>query len=132
MNTMSNKVDRVTATIRYSREENGAWKSLELGAEASIGLEDDWQISQALLYTQLAKQLKSLWAANGYKPSENGSHGPEKAVETPAREHWCRSTKWSLGGLRRTAGSGTPTGQKKAGAKSSPARKQPERRSTKA
>jgi hypothetical protein len=83
------KVDRVTATIRYSKDENNAWKSLELGAEASIGPEDDWQISQALLYVQLAEQLKSLWSANGHKPSENGLHGAEKAVETPAREHWC-------------------------------------------
>jgi hypothetical protein len=83
------KVERVNAKVRYSREENGAWKSLELGAEASIGPEDDWQISQALLYVQLAEQLKSLWSANGHKPTENGSHGTEKAVETPVREHWC-------------------------------------------
>jgi hypothetical protein len=89
------KVERVNATIRYSREENGAWKSLELGAEASIGLDDDWQISQALLYTQRADQLKSLWRANGQEHAQNGPERPVepdweeiKAVPLP-QEHWC-------------------------------------------
>jgi hypothetical protein len=75
------KVERVTATIRYSKEENGAWKSLELGAEASIAPADDWQISQALLYVELAGQLKSLWAANDHKPQEHAQNGSEKPTE---------------------------------------------------
>jgi hypothetical protein len=93
------KVERVTATIRYSKEENGAWKSLELGAEASIAPEDDWQISQALLYVELAGQLKTLWAANGHKPQEPAQNDSGKPVQEATWEeiqsmpspkaHWC-------------------------------------------
>jgi hypothetical protein len=55
-------VTKVTATIRYSQDTGkGAWKSLELGGEASINEREDWQAAQATLYGQLARQFKTLW-----------------------------------------------------------------------
>ena len=38
------KVDKVTATIKYSQDTGkGAWKAVELGAEATIDANDAWQ-----------------------------------------------------------------------------------------
>jgi hypothetical protein len=62
-------VSKVTATIRYSQDTGkGAWKSLELGCEASITEREDWQKAQATLYGQLAQQFKALWSQNGTTP----------------------------------------------------------------
>ena len=62
-------VNKVTATVRYSQDSGkGAWKSLELGIEASIDEREDWQKAQATLYGQLAHQFKALWSQNGTAP----------------------------------------------------------------
>ncbi|MCH8279359.1 MAG: hypothetical protein J4O03_08785 [Chloroflexi bacterium] len=37
------KVDRVSATIKYSQDTgHGAWKSVEIGAEASVDERERW------------------------------------------------------------------------------------------
>ncbi len=60
------KIDRISANIRYSQDSGkGAWKALELTAEASLTPNENWQTAQADLYADLAKQFKSLWSANG-------------------------------------------------------------------
>jgi hypothetical protein len=74
------KVTTVTATLRYSAEAKGAWRSIEVGAEATLTNSDEtWETAQAELYHRLGQQLKTLWA-NG-----NGK------TETPAppKEHFC-------------------------------------------
>jgi hypothetical protein len=53
------KVTNVSATIRYSAEARGAWRSIELGAEATIAPSEDWHTAQQDLYAQLGKQLKN-------------------------------------------------------------------------
>jgi hypothetical protein len=68
------KVTVVKATLRFSKEAQGAWKSIEVGAEAEIEPKDKWQDAQAQLYRDLAQQMRTLWGANG--------NGHEK-------EHWC-------------------------------------------
>jgi hypothetical protein len=100
------KVNIVSATLRYSREEKGAWKSLELGVEASLDDREKWQAAQAQLYSELAAQLKQLWSQNGSEHSQNHQEAPridtqpssaidnhtsapEKA-SLPVPEHWCR------------------------------------------
>jgi hypothetical protein len=56
-------VTKVTATVRFTQDTGkGAWKSLELGCEASINEREDWQTAQATLYGQLAQQFKALWS----------------------------------------------------------------------
>ena len=89
------KVDRVTATIKYSQDTGkGAWKAVELGAEASLEPKDTWQTAQHQLYGELSQQLQKMWA-NG-KTAQNGSEShaqpttepePPPAPEKP--EHWC-------------------------------------------
>jgi hypothetical protein len=81
------KVTTVTATIRYSQDSGkGAWKSLELGAEAQVAPNEDWADVQVRLYDHLAQQFKQIWSKNG-----NGTHDAPPAPEIPAppREHWC-------------------------------------------
>jgi hypothetical protein len=99
------QVERINATIRYSQEIQGAWKSLELGAEASLEPDENWTIAQQGLYSLLTGQLKALWGnKNGHSPehAQNGAENhvegsweevtsyPSPAAEKPApREHWC-------------------------------------------
>jgi len=95
------KIEKVSATIRYSQDTGkGAWKVIELGAEASIGQKDNWKQAQTELYYQLGDQLRALWAnasSNGAGAAVNApggakSHGDEPAASEPAqtpRQHWC-------------------------------------------
>ena len=64
----------------YSKAQaDGAWKSIELSAEASLNAKEEWQEAQAELYSQLGQQLKAFWTtkANG-QASGNGQS-----------EHYC-------------------------------------------
>ena len=72
-------VNKVTATVRFSQDTGkGAWKSLELGCEASISEREDWQTAQATLYGQLAQQFKGLWSQNGTTPHQaHAQEAPE-------------------------------------------------------
>ena len=73
------KVDRVTATIRFSQDSGkGAWRSLELGAEAQVAPNENWVEAEEQLYRQLAQRTKTLWA--------NGSNGKTTAQELPEPE----------------------------------------------
>ena len=90
------KVDRITANIRYSQDSGkGAWKALELAAEASVAPNENWRHAQSQLYVDLAQQFKELWSTNGAAPPahQNGHQmdGAESApVEQPEHpEHWC-------------------------------------------
>ena len=83
------KVTTVTANIRYSRDTgHGAWKVVELGAEATVDQRDNWSDAQAALYHQLGQQLKALWT-NGQKAAKKPVEADDESVpmETPA--HYC-------------------------------------------
>ena len=54
------KVDRVSANIRFSQEIQGTWKSVELGAEATLTPNEDWHEAQTRLYAELTTELRSL------------------------------------------------------------------------
>jgi len=95
------KVEKVSANIRYSKaQEGGAWKTVELAAEASVTPSENWQEAQAQLYAELGQQLKALWGnGNGNHKAENGAVAaaearlePEPIRETPAPalEHYCQ------------------------------------------
>ena len=90
-------ITTVSATIRYSQDTgHGAWKVVELGAEASISDREFWQQAQSELYHQLSQQLRQLWH-NGNGATLNGNNGIESPVEplpepepTPTPPaHWC-------------------------------------------
>ena len=84
------KVTTVTATIKYSQDaRKGAWKAVEIGAEATVDANETWQTSQAHLYADLGQQLKALWS-NGQKAPEKPVEPADtgEATETPA--HYCQ------------------------------------------
>jgi hypothetical protein len=98
-------VSKVTATVRYSQDSGkGAWKSLELGCEASVNEREDWMKAQATLYGQLAGQFKTLWSQNGTIPhAQDAPEGhridaqpssaqasPDGNVSQPASAHFCQ------------------------------------------
>ena len=62
------RVTVVTATLRYSAEAKGAWRAIEVGAEAALTNSDEsWETAQAELYHRLGQQLKTLWASGTTK-----------------------------------------------------------------
>ena len=74
------KVTTVSANVRYSRPlGDGSYKTVELGAEASLSGQESWDKAQAELYEQLGSQLKALWNC------KNGGNGSE----TTTQEHFC-------------------------------------------
>lgn len=57
------KVERVSATIKYSQDTgHGAWKAVEIGAEASVDDREGWSQALSHLYDDLGQQLNMLWA----------------------------------------------------------------------
>ena len=90
-------ITTISATVRYSQDTGkGAWKVIELGAEASISDREHWKVAQSELYHQLSHQLRQLWN-NGNGAALNGQGSAETAIEpipepeptTTTREHWC-------------------------------------------
>src|ERR671919_198143 len=80
------KEPKETATLRYSAEAKGAWRTIEVGAEATLSNSDEsWESAQAELYHRLGQQLKTLWA-NGSGKAEAQEHPQQEA---PPKEHWC-------------------------------------------
>jgi hypothetical protein len=85
------KVDQVTATLRYSAEVKGAWRSVELGAEATVAPDESWEQEQEQLYHQLGERLKLIWASGdkGQPADLSVPKSPVEAAPAPARKHWC-------------------------------------------
>lgn len=81
------RVTKVTANLRYSAEAKGAWRSIELGAEASLtSSAEDWETAQADLYHQLGQQLNRFWSDGNGKADPQD---PPTDEPGPAKEHWC-------------------------------------------
>ena len=77
------KVEKISATIRYSQDTGkGAWKVIEIGAEASVSDREFWKQAQSELYYQLTDQLRQLWN-NGSTAALNGAGGAEMAIAGP-------------------------------------------------
>jgi hypothetical protein len=94
------KVTTVSANIRYSQDTGkGAWKAVEIGAEATVDQRERWDTALVSLYADLGQQLKALWAnGNGRKATEAPTEAAETPKEseptppTPAQtpEHYCQ------------------------------------------
>lgn len=84
------KVTTVSATIRFSEDSGkGAWKSLELGAEAVIEPQEDWEEVQARLYARLTNQFKGLWNKNSVSKANYQESMPLEALSAEP-EHFCQ------------------------------------------
>jgi len=79
------RIDRISANIRFSKDTgHGAWKTVELGAEATVEGAESWRDAQASLYQSLGQQLKALWGnGNGHHKAENGAVGAAEARLEP-------------------------------------------------
>ena len=93
------KVNKITAQVRYSQDTgHGAWKAIEIGAEATVDERERWAEALAHLYADLGRELKTLWAnGNGHKGPEPAQDRPEShresiAVGAPTQtpEHFCQ------------------------------------------
>ena len=90
------KVTTISANIRYSLDTgHGAWKVIELGAEATIDAKDSWQQAQHQLYGELSQQLQKMWANGKTAQNDHDSavetiKATEPAPAPPNPEHWCR------------------------------------------
>ncbi len=81
------RVDRVNVIIRYSQGSGKrAWKSIEIGAEASVDPRESWTEAQERLYVQLGQRMKVLWANSNGKSANQELPEPET---TPVKNHWC-------------------------------------------
>ncbi len=90
------QVVKVSASIRFSKDIGGSWKSVELAAEAAINHGEDWYQSQSQLYSELGQQLRDLWPGNGKGISDSTKSNetekeppksPEPTQSTPV--HYC-------------------------------------------
>ena len=78
------KVERVSATIKYSQDTgHGAWKAVEIGAEASVDDCEGWSQALAHLYGDLGQQLKTLWANGTGQNAQTRAEEPTEAASEP-------------------------------------------------
>ncbi len=81
------KVTTISANLRFSKDiGHGAWKVIEIGAEASLEPREDWQNAQTTLYQQLGQQMTVLWN-NGN--SKSAQEPPKPETPAPKPDHWC-------------------------------------------
>ena len=74
------QITTISASVRYSKPlGDGSYKTVELGAEATLTAEETWTEAQANLYQALGHQLKALWTSNG----NSGANGH------PTPGHYC-------------------------------------------
>lgn len=75
------KVERVSATIKYSRDTgHGAWKAVEIGAEASVDDREGWSPALSHLYGDLGQQLKTLWANGRSEKGQEATVSPNEPL----------------------------------------------------
>ena len=80
------KVTTISANLRFSKDiGHGAWKVIEIGAEASVDPRENWQTAQTALYQQLGQQMTILW--NTGKPAQEP---PPLETSAPTPDHWCK------------------------------------------
>lgn len=88
-------VTTITASIRLSQDTGNGWKSVELGAEATVDPGEDWHEAQLALYTELTTELRQVWrgAREALPPSAPDKQPAPRQAQTPpeppAKDHWC-------------------------------------------
>ena len=84
------KVTNITATVKYSLDTGHGWKTLEIGAEATIGINDNWQQAQHQLYGELSQQLHRLWS-NGTSDQNVSESAVQPSARAEPPEHRCQA-----------------------------------------
>ena len=80
------KVTTVSASVRFSKKmDDGAFKTVELSAEATLAPQEPWQQAQGNLYDQLGQQLKALWSARNGGEQRNG----DQTTQDTTNGHFC-------------------------------------------
>lgn len=80
------KVKTVSASVRYSKKLNdGEYKTIELGADATPGTDETWENAQTRLYQELGQQLRTLWATK-----VNGKAACGEDTVGSGSEHFCQ------------------------------------------
>lgn len=89
----------IKAGIKYSKDTGNGWKTVGVGAEANVDIEEDWVLAQQGLYSMLTAQLRTLWNTdghNGHQKAGEGTWGELESLPSPVEEkpgpraHWCQ------------------------------------------
>jgi hypothetical protein len=118
------RVTTISAAVRYSADTgHGSWKTLELGAEATIDSNENWTVALSCLYDTLVSQFRAKWQNGPTQPAAapaNGQQGdpaphPPKGPLRPSQGHQSeistgvRPTRSNTSVIRRATRSGTRT-----------------------
>jgi hypothetical protein len=78
------RVTKVNIAVRFSKEmRGGAWKSIELGAEATLGKGETREQATDALYAELTDDLRRLW--NNGKPAEQTPTTTDEQADAPPK-----------------------------------------------
>jgi hypothetical protein len=78
------RVTKVNVAVRFSKEmRDGAWKSIELGAEATLDEGENREEATSALYTDLTADLRRLW--NNGKPAEQTPTTTDEQADAPPK-----------------------------------------------
>ena len=90
------KITNISANIRFSKAlDDGSYKTIQLGAEATVKSQESWREAQSKLYEQLGQNLKRLWASrNGKERLETSKDTvkdqiPLSGQSRASQEHFC-------------------------------------------
>lgn len=92
------RVTTISAAVRYSADTgHGSWKTLELGAEATIDSNENWTVALSCLYDTLVSQFRAKWQNGPTQPAAapaNGQQGdPQRPTPRKARYGRLRATR---------------------------------------
>ena len=82
------RITKINTSLRYSAEAKSAWRSIEVGCEATLTASEatEWETAQAELHEKLKRQVNRFWS-NGNGKAEPRDPSPEEPL--PVKEHWC-------------------------------------------
>jgi hypothetical protein len=70
-------IQNISGHIRFSRPmADGAWKSVELGAEGTLSPGEEWNEAQVALYHELGATMKYVFSGTGSGRAPNGPETP--------------------------------------------------------
>ncbi|HZA22488.1 MAG TPA: hypothetical protein VFA32_07775 [Dehalococcoidia bacterium] len=94
------RVTQIEAHVRYSADTGrGAWKTIELAAQASIDSAENWEGALSCLYDSLVAQFRDKWQNGPAQPATNGHpadpettppHENPAMATTEANQHFCQ------------------------------------------
>ena len=71
-------VTKISANVRFSAPKGDGWKTVEIGAEATVTEGENWEQVQQRLYGDLSNQLRSFWNNGNGRNTSTESGGSTK------------------------------------------------------